>query len=284
MHFQENTDAKKIYKSFLAKTGALSIDYIDVLQENENVVSITTTTEDVQNIVQGIVIPVITEFIIRYKEDQWLLTIIEELFYFTDIEEKKQILEITKMILDGNMPDLPSIQNVTPRKQVIAEALLDFMKVPISFSFESFLKFRLRTYNDSLIQFVETAIDEYKLEQEYQTFIQGLRDFQEKREPLFDQLHILHDEQFFFFNEEFTEIKREELLKYIDRRLILRQPMYIDSSVLAPLVSISPKSIYIYTDDMDSGMVQTILNIFFEKVTIYPKKYFESYRLQTKKI
>ncbi|WP_449538393.1 putative sporulation protein YtxC [Ferdinandcohnia sp. Marseille-Q9671] len=283
MHFQEMTDAQKMYEGLLAKAEALSIDYIEVVKENDNNVTVVLP-EKTQYIVQVVVIPVMTEVIIKNKEDQWILEYIEEIFYFTDYEEKKQILEITKGLLDGNNPDIPAVQGVAPREQLIAEALNDFLQVPISFSFESFLKFRLRAYNDALLQIIESAIDEYKLEQEYQTFIQGLREFREKREPKLDELHILHDEQFYFYNQDFTEIKRDELFKFIDRKLILHQPMYIDSAVLAPLVSIAPKSISIYTDQIDNGMVQTIHNIFLEHVTIFTKKSFENTRIKAKKI
>nr|WP_309099878.1 putative sporulation protein YtxC [Fredinandcohnia onubensis] len=283
MHFQETTDAQKMYKGLVAKAKALSIDYIEVVNDEENVVSVFIS-EKVQYAVQVVVIPVMAEFIIHNKEDNWILDYIENLFYFTDYEEKKQILEIAKGLMDGNNPEIPGVQDVVPREQLIVEALYDFMEIPISFSFESFLKFRMRSYNEALLQIIESAIDEYKLEQEYQTFIQGLREFREKREPKLEQLHILHDEQFYFYNHEFTEIKRDELFKYIDRKLILHQPLYIDSAVLAPLVSIAPKSISIYTDQIDNGMVQTIHNIFLENVTIYTKKSFENTRLKAKKI
>jgi len=283
MHFQETTDAQKMYKGLVAKAKALSIDYIEVVNDEENVVSVFIS-EKVQYAVQVVVIPVMAEFIIHNKEDNWILDYIENLFYFTDYEEKKQILEIAKGWMDGNNPDIPGVQDVVPREQLIVEALHDFMEIPISFSFESFLKFRMRSYNEALLQIIESAIDEYKLEQEYQTFIQGLREFREKREPKLEQLHILHDEQFYFYNHEFTEIKRDELFKYIDRKLILHQPLYIDSAVLAPLVSIAPKSISIYTDQIDNGMIQTIHNIFLENVTIYTKKSFENTRLKAKKI
>jgi len=272
-----------MYKGLVAKAKALSIDYIEVVNDEENVVSVFIS-EKIQYAVQVVVIPVMAEFIIHNKEDNWILDYIENLFYFTDYEEKKQILEIAKGLMDGNNPDIPGVQDVVPREQLIEEALHDFMEIPISFSFESFLKFRMRSYNEALLQIIESAIDEYKLEQEYQTFIQGLREFREKREPKLEQLHILHDEQFYFYNHEFTEIKRDELFKYIDRKLILHQPLYIDSAVLAPLVSIAPKSISIYTDQIDNGMVQTIHNIFLENVTIYTKKSFENTRQKAKKI
>lgn len=278
IYFQETLDANKIYMSISARAQAFSINYIRVSYDRANVVSIFISKKN-QYVLQTIIIPAITDYIIQNKEDGWILSMIETIFYFSDYEEKKQILEIAKSLLDGNSPDLPEIPDFVPREAIISEIVMEFLKEPISFSFESFLKFRLRSYTDSLLKVVELAIDEYKLEQEYQTFVQGLREFTVDRESKLDQIHILHDGQFTFYNNQFMEIAREELIKLIDRKLILRQPMYIDSTVLAPLVSIAPKSIYIYTNEMDNGMVQTIVNVFLEKVNIYSKKYFEQLKL-----
>lgn len=46
--------------------------------------------------------------------------------------------------------------------------------------------------------------------------------------------------------------------------------MYIDSHLLAPLVSIAPEKIDLYTEDREHAMVQTIQNIFQERVRILP--------------
>lgn len=64
----------------------------------------------------------------------------------------------------------------------------------------------------------------------------------------------------------------------IDRNLIISQPMYIDSSILAPLVSIAPNIIYLYTDDIDDGMIQTIQNVFQERIFLCSQSDFAKYR------
>ena len=71
----------------------------------------------------------------------------------------------------------------------------------------------MRPYLQLLEGYVEIAIDEYKMEQEYQMFVQMLRDFLINREPKMDILHLLFDEEITFYNEQFVEIKRGELIK-----------------------------------------------------------------------
>ena len=60
---------------------------------------------------------------------------------------------------------------------------------------------------------MEISIDEYKMEQEYQMFVQTLRDFLSIGNPKWTCLHLLFDEEITFYNEQFEEIKRGELIK-----------------------------------------------------------------------
>lgn len=130
------------------------------------------------------------------------------------------------------------------------------------------MTFRLAKYYERLRSYVEAAIDEYKMEQEYQTFIQSLRDYVMSKEPMLDHVHIVHDGYFVLW--ELKYISEREQKKYIDRRFVREHPMYIDSHLLAPLVSIAPEKIDLYTEDREHAMVQTIQNIFQERVRILP--------------
>ncbi|MFC4321039.1 putative sporulation protein YtxC [Litchfieldia salsa] len=281
--FQEGLEAKRLYERLNKAKLALSINYIhityDLEQTNTLFISIQAKKEVA---ISKLIIPVLTQYIIDCIEDSWILSIIESDFYFTDIEEQNQILQIAHGILEGHYDDMPQVEELKSRRLVIEEALHEFLRTTITFSFESFIKFRLHSYSEELLKVVELAIDEYKLEQEYQNFVQNLRDYSFDRSPKIERLHIFHDDHFYFFNESFIELKYSDITKHIDRKLILNHPMYIDSTIIAPLVSISPKSIVIYTNEVDHGMVQTIQNIFLERVQIYSKNYFEQVKLQKK--
>jgi len=277
IYFEETLDAKKIYERLLEKKQALLIKYIDVSFNEDKKLVYFSIVKNKDYVIDKLIIPVLTNYIIS-KEDLQIRSMIETVFYFTDIDEQNQILELTHALINGSISDVPDLYDMEPREETIISSFKELLKEPVSFSFESFIKFRLRNYSEQLRKYVELAIDEYKLEQEYQNFIQNLRDFMIDRRAKFEKIHILHDEQFVFYNNTFTQITRDEMMKYIDRKLILNHPMYIDSTVLAPLVSIAPESINIYTNQVDHGMVQTVQNIFLERVQIFPKHYFEQSR------
>ncbi|WHY84954.1 putative sporulation protein YtxC [Neobacillus novalis] len=209
------------------------------------------------------------DFITNIKRDDWFREIMKDQFYYEDVEEQQQIIEIIYSVLDGQRKDLAVfIKETSMEPDHIREAIDHIFQDNISFSFDSFLKFRLRPYLQSLESFVEIAIDEYKMEQEYQMFVQMLREFLANREPKMDILHLLFDEEITFYNELFVEIKRGELTRMIDRKLLVNHPVYVDSASIAPLLSLAPTTIFIYTKDPDEPLVRTIKNIFEERVEI----------------
>jgi putative sporulation protein YtxC len=128
---------------------------------------------------------------------------------------------------------------------------------------------------EKLEKYVEISIDEYKMEQEYQIFIQTLRDFVSSRAPKLSHLHIVLGEEVVFYDEHFRVITRSELMKMIDRKLLFNHPVYVDSTTIAPLLSITPSTFCLYTTDLELPLVRTIKNIFEERVIVESIKDFE---------
>lgn len=209
------------------------------------------------------------QFITNIKRDNWFREILSDQYYFTDMEEQQQIIDIIYSILDGQREDLSVfLKEINDEPDIIRMAIDEILQDHVTFSFDSFVKFRLRSYLQALESYVEIAIDEYKMEQEYQMFVHMLRDFLVNREPKMNTLHLLFDEEITFYNEHFVEIKRGELIRLIDRKLLVNHPVYVDSASIAPLLSLAPTSIFIYTKVPEDPLVRTIKNIFEERVTV----------------
>ena len=269
IYFEQSNDAEKLY-DLLQREKHDNEESFQITYDGAKHIAIHINKRAAE-VIRLFLIPRITKFIIKFIEDRWILSIITNLFYYRDKEEQQQILQLAHSFIDGERYDYRSgKQQVIPREKLIEDALLEFLDDGISFLFESFLKFRLKKYSERLLHYIELAIDEYKLEQEYQNFVQTLRDFLTSRKPKIEKIHLFHKgSTFLFYDENYCEISKSELKRFIDRTLIVNQPMYIDSSVLAPLVSIAPKKICLYTSYSDNGMVQTIQNIFQERVKLY---------------
>ncbi|MCU9614168.1 putative sporulation protein YtxC [Caldibacillus lycopersici] len=217
------------------------------------------------------------KLILEKKRNDWWISILEEEFFYTDLDEQLHILDMVHSIIAGKRNDLTvEIDHAADERQ-IDEAISDLLQTSQSFSLEAFITFRLRFYMEKLVTYIELAIDEYKLEQDYQMFIHYLRDFIKDRKAQMDCVYLVNNEGFIFFDENKQEIKRSELNKRIDRKLLTHHPIYVDSTTIAPLLSIAPNKIYLYTNEPEQGIIQTIKQVFEEKLEIEPLSNFSSY-------
>ncbi|NRD76072.1 putative sporulation protein YtxC [Bacillus sp. BRMEA1] len=264
--FQSRTDAIMFYHHLLKCLNMDAANEEILLHEDQKMVKVLagSLSADFYNRVKQ----AIYAFIIEVKREDWFREIIRNQFFYEDLEEQQQILEILHSILEGQREDLTVFLKNTNNEPFIREAIHHVLQDNISFSFDSFLKFRLRDYMKYLENYVEVAIDEFKLEQEYQMFIYMLRDFLANREPKIETMHLLFDEEITFYDEWMEEIKRSDLTKMIDRKLLVNHPVYVDSSTIAPLLSLAPKKIFLYTNNDEAPLVRTIKNIFEERVII----------------
>lgn len=266
--FQNKNDAEKFYHHLLKVLKLTSENEKILLNEDRHILKIMEgrLTHECLNQIRK----AFYEFVTEVKRDDWFKVILEENYYFQDPEEQRHVMEIIYSILEGERKDLEIFLEKTNQKQRIKEAIEHVFQDDISLSFDSFIKFRLRPYLLDLESYVKISIDEYKMEQEYQIFVQTLREFLQERTPKMEILHLLLDEEIIFYNENSEEIKRGELIKMIDRKLLSNHPVYVDSASIAPLLSIAPTTIFLYTKNPDEALVRTISNIFEERVRILP--------------
>jgi putative sporulation protein YtxC len=272
--FQNKEDVNKLYSKLTSQI--LFCDEILLFEERQTLkINVGMLDEKFK----GMVMDIFYEFILKTKRDDWIRQILLEQFYYGDIDEQQHILEIIYSIIDGENEELAEFIGEHFEECAVKDAVSDLIQDSnIAFSFEAFVKFRLRDYLEKLLRYVEIAIDEYKMEQEYQVFIQTLREFLHSRQEKVDQLHLVYNEEPIFFNEEFEEIKKAEIARMIDRKLLSNHPVYVDSVTIAPLLSIAPKHIYLYTSNTEEPLIRTIKNIFEERVIVNPIHLFEDVR------
>ncbi|MGD6873111.1 sporulation protein YtxC [Sutcliffiella horikoshii] len=265
--FRNESDANAIYMKVLEKNP--ESDSILSLHKEKIVVE----SKDV-HFYRNTIVPVLKNYIHRTKEKEWILSVLENTFYYKEEEEQEQILCILQSILLGERSDIPNLPAIEQRDAQLDSVMQSFFQQPISFSFDSFIMFRLKEYFEGLQVFVEAAIDEYKLEQEYQSFVHQLRELLTTTDSKLDELHLVYQYQFDFYDKSFSHIPKTQLIKFMNRTHFNNYSYYIDSVVLAPLVSIAPKKLFLYTDNTEHQLVETIRNIFEERAVVLPFHYF----------
>lgn len=208
-------------------------------------------------------------FLIEEKLPQALEQMIRQKFYFSERDEIDSILQFAASILEGEKKQSKE-PLFSEEKHWIKKGLHPILTEKMSFSFDSFTTFRLKSFYQSLEKYAARAIDEYKLEQDYQNFIAILRDVLHKSEPKMSYLHLVYRDAFHFYDHSFRKLERYEMTDMIDRHLLSKSLIYIDPVTLAPLLSIAPEHLYIYTDDTEHGLIQTMKQIFEERTYVLP--------------
>jgi putative sporulation protein YtxC len=270
--FQSRKDASRLYSHLLLQFKSTTDIEKILLIEDRYIVKVMVCSMSSESL--HIVKDAFYEFIIRVKRNDWFRTILKVQYYYEDQEEQEQIIDIINSIIEGEREELVSFIKNDNDEEEMKDAIDQIFRENVSFSFESFTKFRLRSYLKRLESYVGISIDEYKMEQEYQMFIQTLREFLTKQQPKIGEIHVVFNDEVSFYNEHLYEIKRSDLIKMIDRKLLFNHPVYVDSVTIAPLLSIAPTSIFLYCQDREKPLIRTIENIFEERINLKPISHF----------
>ncbi|CAM3961438.1 putative sporulation protein YtxC [Mesobacillus thioparans] len=275
--FQKKQDAWNLYHHLTARLASLQEKNSILLNEDRNRVQIPEDFFVKEKL--AALKKCVYDFTLKLKRDDWLRNILAESYYYTESDEQDQILDIIYSVMEGNRKDLAPFMEGVDEPGIVKSSINEILDERVSFSFDSFVIFRLKSYFEQLTNWIEVAIDEYKMEQEYQVFLHTLRSFLKDRKSQMPYLYLVIGENMTFFNHEFKEMKRSELFKTIDRKLLVNHPVYVDSGTIAPLLSIAPQTIFLYTDDPHQPLVRTIINLFEERVKINPISAFDEERL-----
>ncbi|MBU8905137.1 putative sporulation protein YtxC [Desertibacillus haloalkaliphilus] len=274
IHFEEKDECRQVFEQLKLHTEKYKSLGLHSTVEclHDQIITITDDKHDdhFYETVQPLIVSILTNHIIAEKEEEWLLNIIESMFYFKDPEEKNQIVTIARSIIEGDREDLPrSIKKFYARESLIYEAFASCLRKDSTLYYDPFLTFRLKAYGEMLIDCVEIAIDEYMLEQEYQNMVESFRFFIKVKPAKVDVIHLVHKESFSFYDQQFRKLTPSEISEYLDEELRFEDGVPIEEMVISPLVSMSPKKIFLYSNTVDDGVIQTIQTVFQERVSLH---------------
>lgn len=272
--FETALDTEYVYK-LLSNTKNHPLK-VKIKDDTTLIIDITKNDEEC---IRTYIIPALTQFVLKIKEPQYIRYFLNTIFFYEDEAEQLQIIEMVQSLVSDDEERLhPSLREGYPREEIIKRALKLFLTKEVQFSFEAFLTFRLKDYLLRLQEYIEVAIDEYKLEQDYQDFIESLRKYIATKNCNMNQVHVLHEkESFVFYDEKFTEL---EVSIELEEQFVSNYGFEVDQELIAPLILLSPAFIHLYSTDLDHGIIQTVVSIFQERVTIFPYERFnEKYKI-----
>lgn len=239
------------------------------LQLNEQTLNIAIKEGLMTDLIRRQLINHFADFIINTFEEKWLLKIISGTFYYEEEDAQTEILNIVKSIFDGEKQDLPKLESLPSKRALIIEAISDLMDDHSTFCFDSILTFRLNNYRTCLLNYVELAIDEYKLQQDYLMFVDKMRRIVRAYRPLHKKIYVIDKKPFVLYDEKLNEITNFQSIRSF-YPLLKQWGIEADPSITLTLIGLAPEQVHIYTDRPDEGMMMTIQSVFEERVSFHP--------------
>lgn len=203
---------------------------------------------------------------IKSRLSKMIKHIIKEDYYYSNVDEIERILNLAYGIINDENEMQRKERQAESIHELIHKIFLTNMEKAKVVHFDSVIKFRLKYFRERLLEYIGLAIDEFKQEEDHQNFIDMLRKYITKKEPLFEEIHILQGDDFTFYKSTGKQLSNLEL-----RTIIFKEPLYIvgldiEELNLAPLIAIAPKRIKIYGDNPTEPKTVTVINVFQEKV------------------
>lgn len=208
----------------------------------------------------------LADIIIDEWEARIIRKIIRENYFYYNEEEKQSILARAKEIL--NPAGLEGFPQKLRREKVIAkiEEYLDLHKELI---LEGFINFRLKDYQNELEEIVNSAVDEFMLEKEYNEFVRLLKYFVDIQEARVEKVKIF-----------FRNSGRFTLLDGYDKPLnhecleglmadMLESDINYDDLLISALITLAPREVEIHLEKevKEGDTIRTIRNVFGRRVS-----------------
>lgn len=216
---------------------------------------------------------ILAEIIVKHYEPRLLKKIVKANFFYLKDWERASVLENALKLLKDENSMQPGGFYKASRRIKIMRCILEYLDSNKQINIEGFVNFRLNIYLNELNETLERALEIFIAEREYNEFIKLLRYFVEIQECKIDSIHLCQskDGRYILYDENKKRISSE----YFDelRSEILDETINYDDLLISTLITISPKNIVIH--DIESfrnrELVQTIMNVFTERITICSK-------------
>lgn len=242
-----------------------------------HVVLVNENKEKEERVVRGLI-----HVYVIHRERSWLIDIIRNCYYFSDDDEVAHIYELCCSFRDEPDhwgEDHPSSYRHSQQLERLRHVFKEALEKGEGFAFDSIITFRFQRFYDELIEVVGEAIDEYKREQDYQTYIQHLREYLQANPSKVERLSIVQSQPFIFYSHKGRRYTSDEI-----KKLTADHPLYLfglgtDELDLTPIMALAPDRIEIYGNDPSDPKTLTVMNIFQERAEFLPLTKFPFKRL-----
>ena len=179
----------------------------------------------------------------NYDEDILKTLLYQEYFYFTDLEIKR----ILKILKENSIED---VKLYTTKEDILYNTFYNFFKNQNKLFLKGFLTFRLKPYKEELEKSIDSAVNQYLIEKEYNEFITLLKLYINSEDSKCNEVHLIYrNSEAILLDENKHLIEPNDSL---NNKKYLSDISFSSSDItLNTLLNIIPNKIYIHLIDME---------------------------------
>lgn len=207
----------------------------------------------------------VAEWIAEEREKTLIGQIVQNEYDHYDALEIRQIQQYCLQIMleTGQHADAAN-----RRKQKIAEAVLHCFDEYSDLHLDGMIRFRMQAYMEELKELVDYAVDEFVMDKQYQEFITLLKYFVFVQEAKIPTVHLIHrgDYAFTLLDERLHPIETKQMEGVVLE--MLDQDLNYEDMIVSTLITVSPQTIFIHTQEWDMQVIRTIRQIFEDRTVL----------------
>lgn len=206
----------------------------------------------------------ITEVILEFYEEKLIKQILDYNYFYFDDYERVRICENCIELIENSYSE--KLQEKT-REEIVQNAVLQYVNENKSMILDGFIHFRLKNYIKYLDNIIDTAVNQFIIEKEYNEFINLLKIYVDSKMTECELLHLI------YINGESILLDKEKNIVSVSEN-ICNAKYLSDISfssndfALNTLLTLLPAKIEIHLIGEEDEFINTIKLIFDNKVSI----------------
>ena len=209
----------------------------------------------------------ITEVILEFYEEKLIYQILNYNYFYFDEYERIQICNNCMNTIENDYMEVEENRKNINRKQMIQKSLVSFIQENKSMILDGFVNFRLKEYISYLDNIVDTAVNQFIIEKEYNEFINLLKIYIDSKPAECEILHLIY-------------INGESILLDADKNIVSVSENILNSKYLSDisfssndfalntLLTLLPAKVEMHVIGIEDEFIETIKQIFEGRVSV----------------
>lgn len=213
---------------------------------------------------------ILTEYIISFEEEVLLKSLINLDYAFLTSSEKLNVLNTSIKLIKNHDNDFLRMLILLKRRFLIKQNILEYLSENNYLNLSGFIQFRLSSYKKMLFELIQKVVDDYKLQKEYNEFIDMLKCFVESQKNRSPKLHVIFEEngEYLILDEKNKNITKNCFEEFIETKE--KNNLNNEDVLISSLITLAPRKLLLHfeSENYNKKIVNTIEQIFENKVSI----------------